>query len=513
MQSSVNMTVGRSDWDVYVHVQNSVVRARLNSVRLSDADLLSVLTYMNELLMWRQFRTYSLDIDLSCNSNITDFGVINYLVPFLKKWPHCRRMKLYQTSIGDAALQALSHWVAGGFVHELHLSHLWGQVTGEGVINFLNEIRLRGKYPVPNKRGFSPLWLRLEHNGIYNTNEVVSKLTSAGMSLAVLNKSDLTWVRPGGALQTNPHEQIPQVNLVLFYLQMQRPIYQSNDPSQWPGEDNSEGPLVKQPDVADVELIHKEDTVDQSSGKALGQQILGMLHSYRNGATHREPQPLSTDEFKLRELESRESKESGADKNNLETFGLDCDDGWTFEENLEANKKLASQVAESVLLPDVEHADPWDPVYDTLGESHVTKLQFSTGFSETNSPQSSWPSATEMTMSSCSSRSSQSVDGHVTMDEYARQDKPILCVSLASALNAHSAPNPNVQGAPSMDMMQQKDLDFRKLLHYADHPSGRTEQPTSFQSTIKFCVYCGERRGENQIICYKCGTQHVSMCL
>lgn len=65
-----------------------------------------------------------------------------------------------------------------------------------------------------------------------------------------------------------------------------------------------------------------------------------------------DPQPLSVDEFRLREMEAREDLECGADERNQETFGRDealCA-GWTFEENLAANERLA------------HHQTPWKRV-------------------------------------------------------------------------------------------------------------------------------------------------------
>jgi hypothetical protein len=53
--------------------------------------------------------------------------------------------------------------------------------------------------------------------------------------------------------------------------------------------------------------------------------------------------PQLDDETLLAALEARLSRESGADANNFETFGIECTKGWTFSQALEANAELASR--------------------------------------------------------------------------------------------------------------------------------------------------------------------------
>jgi len=56
-----------------------------------------------------------------------------------------------------------------------------------------------------------------------------------------------------------------------------------------------------------------------------------------------EPQPLSTDEFRLQEMERREDAERGDDVRNADTFGADACVGWSFEEQLAANERIAER--------------------------------------------------------------------------------------------------------------------------------------------------------------------------
>jgi hypothetical protein len=56
------------------------------------------------------------------------------------------------------------------------------------------------------------------------------------------------------------------------------------------------------------------------------------------------PKHLSTDEYQLMLMEAREDAELGADAFNTETFGEEVvSAGWSFEENVTANARLASR--------------------------------------------------------------------------------------------------------------------------------------------------------------------------
>merc|ERR1719498_984151 len=141
----------------------------LHEAELGDADLKALVKHLDTFMQnyVKNHGSYVLNIDLSCNSYISDNGVAVHLVGFLNKWPCCHRLKLYKNTIGDHALKALAGWVADGYVHELHLSDLMGKVTGDSVYYLFKEIHRKGNYPYLNgSRSKCPLWLRLEHNGI-----------------------------------------------------------------------------------------------------------------------------------------------------------------------------------------------------------------------------------------------------------------------------------------------------------------------------------------------------------
>lgn len=59
-----------------------------------------------------------------------------------------------------------------------------------------------------------------------------------------------------------------------------------------------------------------------------------------NGINLYEEDPNLDDEKCLVKLEARLSRESGADAKNSETFG-DCEGGWSFDDAVQANAKLA----------------------------------------------------------------------------------------------------------------------------------------------------------------------------
>mmetsp|Transcript_38268 Transcript_38268/g.110530 ORF Transcript_38268/g.110530 Transcript_38268/m.110530 type:complete len:553 (+) Transcript_38268:80-1738(+) len=209
-------------WDDYIVRKGSTIRVELSGAELGDADLADLVSHLGSSMQQYMQGTdgkYILNIDLSCNLYISDDGIIDHLAPFLKEWPVCHRLKLYKTSIGDGALGALSSWAAGGYAHELHFSDLGGQVTGDGVFDFLNEVQQKGKYPYLTPDGIRcALWLRLEHNAVPNTDKLVNRALSQGMSLSVLQKPDLGQVRPGTPSSLSAKDE-PAVNLVLFHKQ------------------------------------------------------------------------------------------------------------------------------------------------------------------------------------------------------------------------------------------------------------------------------------------------------
>jgi hypothetical protein len=305
-------------WRDYVAVYDSTVCVSLGDADLSDADLEPLTKYLDKLLnqVWKTHWCYNLDLDLSRNCGITDFGVSVHIVRFLRVWPACRRFKLYQTSIGNEALQALTPWIASGFVQELHLSDLCGTVDGEVVLHFLREINWRGNYPYRNSKDERvALWLRLEHNGIPDPDQLISAAHAEGLSVTALDKKDLVTIRPGTACKSRA---LVGINLVLFRMQTRK------TPKQ---HDNVNG----------------------------RQALLSILHIDSNDSPPRpkaisDPQPLSVDEYNLWVMEAREDEESGANCRNKDTFGDDADDsGWTFEENLAANERIAYQSSQRPL--------------------------------------------------------------------------------------------------------------------------------------------------------------------
>jgi len=221
-----NRLARRSDawfkWDAScATVKGSAVRLELSNYKLQDDDLAVAMQGLDELLQYHldegSIRQCDLDIDLSRNLGITDYGITNELVPFLQKWPRCRRLKLYTTSIGDLALSALSRWASGGFAHELHLSDLRGYVTDGGIARFLEEVCCEGRYPYESRlRSYSSLWVRLENNRLEHTADIVAKGVAQGLRLRVVEKNDLHAIRPH---TPGTWEETPSVHLVLFHNQ------------------------------------------------------------------------------------------------------------------------------------------------------------------------------------------------------------------------------------------------------------------------------------------------------
>lgn len=211
------------DWDDYIITKGWTVRVELNGRELGDSDLESLVRHLEGVMLRFIEQTdgkYALSIDLSCNLYISDDGVQDHLAPFLHRWPVCHRLKLFKTSIGDGALAALSSWAASGHAHELHLSDLGGHVTGEAVFAFLKEVHERGQYPYWNSVGMPcALWVRLEHNGVPSPDKLVSRAHAEGISLSVLHKLDLGYVRPGMPSCQSTETDVPAMNLVLFHKQ------------------------------------------------------------------------------------------------------------------------------------------------------------------------------------------------------------------------------------------------------------------------------------------------------
>lgn len=197
---------------------------------LTDSDLPALFQQVDEILLHRSASkgalgsdVQALNMDLSCNPSISDDGVVQHLAPFLRRWPACRRLKLYKTCIGDRALDALSGWVAAGYAQELHLSDLGARVTGGAVYRLLEHLYSKGHYPYRGGHGAPcPLWLRLEHNGIRDTERLVDRFWHRGMALEVVNRADLGRIRPGVSSAwwgSRGVAQTAAVHLVLFHSQ------------------------------------------------------------------------------------------------------------------------------------------------------------------------------------------------------------------------------------------------------------------------------------------------------
>lgn len=213
-----------SEWDEYITVKDSTVRVELSGAELGDADLKELMQYLDEYMeryVDENGGHYNLNIDLSCNSYVTDNGVSSHLVPFLQKWPVCQRLKLYKNALGDPTLKALSNWVADGYAQELHLSDLSGKVSSDAVLHLLKEIHRKQNYPCSNGKGKCPLWLRLEHNGISDVDGLLEKAQSLGISVTLVDKADLGRVRPGGKGKDSKDPNTA-IHLVMFRPQERR---------------------------------------------------------------------------------------------------------------------------------------------------------------------------------------------------------------------------------------------------------------------------------------------------
>lgn len=298
-------------WRDHITVHASHVTVSLSNVELCDEDLGPLLNYLSELLadrIWPDYWKYSLDLDFSFNRGVTDFGVSAHIVNFLQRWPDCRRLEMYKTSIGDRAIAALTPWIASGYAREVHLSDLCGVVTAHAVHQLLSEVHWKGNYPYRTEHGDrAALWLRLEHNGIEDPDRLLAAAHHEGLWASVLEKHDLSTVRPGVPVWKGPHCDMA-VHLVLFRWQ------ESKEPMQ-------------------------DDQVNATK------QLLSLMQAVGGGRymadrQWQEPQPWSTDEHRLWAMEAREDEECGFDQCNRDTFGDDAEWGWSFEENLAANARL-----------------------------------------------------------------------------------------------------------------------------------------------------------------------------
>lgn len=312
------------NWVDYICPQDGSLRVSLAASGVRDADLEMLTVHL--LRSWEEDYAgrfphgCDLTMDLSCNCGISDYGIIVHLVPFLRRWPTCRRLKLYQTSIGDRALEALIPWISRGYVHELHLSDLNGDVTPGMVLTLLRAIHFGGRYPYWKLNGGrAPLWLRLEHNRIPHVDELVVQARAEGFALRVLARSELSTVRPGDDLRRKGQDN-PEVILVLFRLQQRKELVQDERIEL----------------SRDLLSMLGKDTAGSSAAASAGRYC---------ARPRAEPQPLSVDEFRLWEMQAREDEEGGADERNLETFGEDDGQGWTFEENLAANAWIARRTS------------------------------------------------------------------------------------------------------------------------------------------------------------------------
>mmetsp|Transcript_12815 Transcript_12815/g.36827 ORF Transcript_12815/g.36827 Transcript_12815/m.36827 type:complete len:680 (+) Transcript_12815:162-2201(+) len=334
------------EWGDYVAIHDESIRVSLAGVGVRDADLESLCTYL--LRSWKETYAKSfpngcdLTVDLSCNCGISDYGIIVHLVPFLKRWPTCRRLKLYQTSVGDRALEALTPWITKGHAHELHFSDLFGEVSSDAVLQLLMAIHKAGRYPYwkPNG-GKAPLWLRLEHNRLPSPEDLVDKAVASGASIRILGRSELSAVRPADDLRKRGQDN-PEVILVLFRLQQRKELVQDECVEQTRDLLSLLGKTVGSGGISGDADDHNgkgDSRLARRRGRA------GSKGGGSSGLPASEPQPLSVDEFRLWEMQAREDEECGADERNWETFGADVGKGWSFEENVKANAWLARRAA------------------------------------------------------------------------------------------------------------------------------------------------------------------------
>eukprot|EP00928_Gymnodinium_smaydae_P088867 TRINITY_DN7290_c0_g1_i2.p1 TRINITY_DN7290_c0_g1~~TRINITY_DN7290_c0_g1_i2.p1 ORF type:complete len:567 (+),score=87.32 TRINITY_DN7290_c0_g1_i2:91-1701(+) len=216
------------EWDDYIKMKGSTVDVTLTACDLNDSDIEDLLYHLKTSVgvggaSWKSEMV--VNIDLSCNWGITDFGVETQLVPFLEQHPNCHRLKLYKTSIGDLSLSALIDWISDGYVRELHLSDLGRPVSSKVLLSMMRAIKKKGNYPYQNRTSNSkyskcPLWCRLEHNGVPESevDDILRRLDKDGFYANVLDKRDTATVRPG----VWEDEDAPAVNLVLFRKQQLR---------------------------------------------------------------------------------------------------------------------------------------------------------------------------------------------------------------------------------------------------------------------------------------------------
>mmetsp|Transcript_134103 Transcript_134103/g.388171 ORF Transcript_134103/g.388171 Transcript_134103/m.388171 type:complete len:646 (+) Transcript_134103:174-2111(+) len=340
------------EWGDYVATHDGSIRVSLANAGVRDADLESLCLYLmrtwEEAPAGRFPNGCDLTIDLSCNCGISDYGIIVHLVPFLRSWPSCRRLKLYQTSVGDRALEALTPWIAKGYAHEVHLSDLNGEVTPGVVLKLLKAIHSNGHYPFwKTNGGRAPLWLRLEHNRLPNPDDLVAQARAAGVSIRILGRAELSSVRPGDDLRKRGQDN-PEVILVLFKLQQGKELVQDECVEQTRDLLNMLGKTLG---PGDDHSSPDDEPGGHISGRGARRRAgrggggIGGKNETAPKLASSEPQPLSVDEFRLWEMQAREDKEGGADKRNWETFGADVGKGWTFEENLKANAWLARRAA------------------------------------------------------------------------------------------------------------------------------------------------------------------------
>lgn len=322
-------------WDDYVTVHEGSVRVSLAAAGVRDGHLESLFHYLMDAKPPTQ-QHCDLTIDLSGNCGISDYGVDTHLVPFLRKWPTCRRLKLYQTSVGDRTLRALVPWIAKGFVHELHLSDLNYEVTPQAVVEMLRDIHRGGRYPYGKAGGGrAPLWLRLEHNLLENADDIVAQARAVGAQIKVLGKAELSNIRPGDDMQRKGQEN-PEVVLVLFRLQQRRETI--HDPR-----------VCESHELLSLLKVGPGSGDAPASGQRAGWRASGGVQAWGGRTTAarvrhpHDPEPLSVDEMRLWEMETREDEEGGANLRNWQTFGEDG--GWTFEENLAANSWLEHKYA------------------------------------------------------------------------------------------------------------------------------------------------------------------------
>jgi len=192
-------------WDRHFMVQYghsvTVLCLKLKALSLSDTDVVSICLALDSFLLRTVDPRLPIAIEVDASDNkLTDRGgvhLVAWLCALVSKHfagVHVRIIKLYKNQIADDTCDALAALILALSepVEEIHLSH--NEIEQRGLVVLLGAIAMHPGhiYPRQARNHPCPCWVRMEHNKVMDTEELLSGLAAqpVGLRYCLAKRSD-----------------------------------------------------------------------------------------------------------------------------------------------------------------------------------------------------------------------------------------------------------------------------------------------------------------------------------